>query len=171
MKELMCEVHECSVTLSTPTMLATGLCSRHWKMLEGTVYDYYYATVCWQCNQIHQIARAPFQGDPDNTDKLIMIESCPKCHKLSSGEEWMNHPKADALSKVVLGSEMTIHCTGMTTGKPISLKLRRTQATEVSGEKGHEIISKIKVSRAEADKRLNTFLSNLDLDNEEDHGR
>jgi len=83
----------------------------------------------------------------------------------------MNKPEKGTLSKVVLGKGMTIHTTSLKTGKPISLKLRMAQATEVPNEKGHDIISKIKISRAEADKRLNVFLNNLDLDSEEDHGK
>jgi predicted nucleic-acid-binding Zn-ribbon protein len=169
MNEQKCEVDACSATLSSPLTIAMGLCDRHSKMLDGPQHYYYYV-VCQDCTNLHAIKRAPFQGDPKNEERYIMIKSCPKCNEHWVDEEWLNHPKGDDLSKVVLSKGKTILNTRMQTGRPRSISLikPRAMATGAPQEK-HDVIGKIKISQEEADKRLNQFLSNLDL-GDQDHG-
>ncbi len=171
MNEQKCEVDACSKTLSSPLTIATGLCDRHFKMLDGPQH-YYYTVVCHSCTNLHAIERAPFQGVKDNSERYIMIKSCPKCDKHWVDEEWLNNPNGTELSKVVLSKGNTILNTGMLTGRPRSISLAkpsRATATGAPFEEKHDVIGKIKISQEEADKRLDNFLSQLDL-GEQDHG-
>ncbi len=178
MKQLKCEVGDCYKTLLSPSEVAIGICSRHQKQLDGPHAEFlYYAVVCWQCNKILSIERPLNQNGDERLikDKYIMTKSCPKCNELSDGQAWMNHPSPDEKSEVVLGKGMTLHPApkGLRLGKKLKISHinpRRVKATGTPLEKGHDIIRTIKISKDEADKRLNNFLNNLELDEGTSHG-
>lgn len=175
MKELKCEHGVCTATLSSSSEIATGLCVRHYKMLSGR---HHYVVVCWQCNLIHKIEVSPVQsGIKLYRDKYIFTKSCPKCDKTSDGYRWMNHPSTDEISDVVLGVGKTLHPGqyGLVSGpmKKISrINPSRSMATDDPFERErYDIITKIKLSKTDLNQKLESFLENLDLNEEgDDHG-
>lgn len=174
MKELKCEHGVCTTTLSSPSEIATGLCVRHYKMLIGR---HHYVVVCWECNKIHNIRISPIQGGIKlYKDKYIFTRACPSCDKTSDGDRWMNHPSSGELSEVVLGMGMTLHPGpyGLTSGpkkKNSHINPRRSTATGDPFVQGQDVITKIKLSRAQSNQELESFLSDLDLTEEGDeHG-
>lgn len=163
MKELKCSYGKCNATLSSIPEIATGICEKHRDLLERR---HHYAVVCWHCGSIVLIENSPVQGGVKLiSDKYIFTRTCPKCDQQSNGEKWMNNPRADELSEVVLGENLTLHPTahGLVAGPQRSishLNPRRTKATEVPDQK-EDIIAKIKL-RAEADERLQSFLDDIE---------
>lgn len=106
MKQHYCEYRDCTARLDSFSGIVTGLCDRHYKMLDK---HHHFAVICWQCNHIHSLEASPVQaGEKLIKDKYIFTKTCPACSE-SEGNEWMNNPKADELSEVTLGPGLTLY--------------------------------------------------------------
>jgi hypothetical protein len=101
-------------------------------------------------------------GDRTVEDKYIFASACPSCDKKADGFSWMNNPKRDDLSNVVLGEGDTVHPAefGLMAGS------KRSFDTQTLGEA--DIIQKVQL-RTEANERLSSFLDDLKLKDGDDH--
>lgn len=167
MKELKCEYGECKSTLSSLPEVATGICDKHRDFLDRR---HHYAVVCWNCSSLILIDEAPVQGGIKLIrDKYIFAKTCKQCTPGSKGEEWMNNPSREELSNVVLGDKQTLNFKQGTlyAGPKKAIPIHRRVVPTVDPDKGEDIITKIEI-KAEADKRLETFLDNLEIEGNDD---
>lgn len=155
MDTLKCEYPQCTETLTILDEIVTGLCGRHHKILSN---DHHYCVICWQCGSIVSMDTSRTrQGFKTVTEKYIFASTCPGCDQKADGYKWMNNPKRDELSKVVLGKDDTVHPAefGLMAGS------KRSFDTQTLGEA--DIINKVQL-RKDANERLSSFLDNLKLD-------
>lgn len=155
METLKCEYPQCDATLTILDEIVTGLCGRHHKVLSD---DHNYCVICWHCGCIVKIEPSRTrQGFRTVKDKYIFATACPSCDEEADGYKWMNNPKKDTLSKVVLGEGDTVHPAefGLMAGR------KRSFDHKTLGEA--DIIQKVQL-RKEANERLSSFLDNLNLD-------
>ena len=158
MEQLKCEYPQCNSTLTILDEIVTGLCGRHHKVLSS---DHHYCVICWQCGCIIKMEpNATRKGISVVSEKYIFASACPSCDKNADGYSWMNNPKKDDLSKVVLGKDDTVHPAefGFMAGS------KRSFDTQKLGEA--DIINKVQL-RTEANERLSSFLDNLEIDGDD----
>jgi hypothetical protein len=162
MEILKCEYPQCDTTLTILDEIVTGLCGRHHKKLSD---NNHYCVICWHCGCIIKIEPSVTRkGAPIVNEKYIFATACPSCDKKADGYKWMNNPKKDDLSKVVLGKDDTVHPAefGLMAGR------KRSFNHKVLGEA--DIIQKVQL-RKEANERLSSFLDNLNMDGDNHDNR
>ena len=155
METLKCEYPQCDTTLTILDEIVMGLCARHHKVLSS---DQHYCVICWHCGSIIKIeSNITHKGVKTVKEKYIFATACPSCDEKADGYTWMNNPKRDVLSKVVLGKDDTVHPAefGLMAG------CKRSFDHKTLGEA--DIINKVQL-RKEANERLSSFLDNLNLD-------
>jgi len=158
METLKCEYPQCDTTLTILDEIVIGLCGRHHKVLSS---DQHYCVICWHCGSIIKIeSNITRKGVKTVKEKYIFATACPSCDEKADGYTWMNNPKRDVISKVVLGKDDTVHPAefGLMAGR------KRSFDHKTLGEA--DIIQKVQL-RKEANERLSSFLDNLNIDGDD----